>query len=268
MINGHRVIDAHCHIYPEKIVDRAVANTDRFYGTVSARRGTTSELIEFGDKDGIDKFIVCSVATTAHQVGRINEFIAEEVTNHPGRFFGLGTMYPFSETIKEDFKHLLGLGLKGIKLHPDIQQFAVDDENCLPIYELAQEAGVPVLFHSGDCRYDYSNPNRLKKVLDAFPEMTVRGAHFGGWSIWNTAVDEYKDYPNFYVDTSSSFYSITPNEGRKIIEKYGIDKVMFGTDYPMWRAEDELSAVLKMGLTDSDYEKLFYKNAERVYGIK
>ncbi len=267
MINGHKVIDAHCHIYPEKIAEKAVANTDMFYGTVSQGLGTGAELIARGDAAGIDRFIVCSVATTAHQVQRINEFIAEEVAKYPSRFVGLGTMYPFTDTLKEDFDHLVSLGLHGVKLHPDIQRFAVDDPKCMPIYAYCENAGIPVLFHSGDCRYDFSNPNRLKKVLDSFPKMTVIGAHFGGWSIWSTAVDEYRDYPNFYVDCSSSFYYITPREGREIVKKYGIDKVMFGTDYPMWRAEDELKAVLGMKLTEDEYEKLFSLNAEKVYGI-
>ena len=44
--NGYKVIDAHCHIYPDKIVDKAVPATDRFYDVKSACRGTVSDLIQ------------------------------------------------------------------------------------------------------------------------------------------------------------------------------------------------------------------------------
>ena len=85
MRNGFSVTDAHCHIYPEKIVDRAVAGTDSFYGTTAACRGTVAELIERGGNAGVDHFVVQSVATTPKQVQSINEFIAASVAESGGR---------------------------------------------------------------------------------------------------------------------------------------------------------------------------------------
>ena len=79
MRNGFRIVDAHCHIYPEKIVERAVAGTDTFYGTTAACRGTVADLMERGIAVGMDHFVVQSVATTPKQVRSINEFIASEV---------------------------------------------------------------------------------------------------------------------------------------------------------------------------------------------
>ena len=80
MINNIFTIDAHCHIYPEKIASRAVVGTDTFYGEKSLCKGTAEDLILEGQKAGIDHFIVQSVATSPHQVKSINEFIAEEVS--------------------------------------------------------------------------------------------------------------------------------------------------------------------------------------------
>ena len=60
--------------------------------------------------------------------------------------------------------NLLSLGLLVVKLHPDIQAFKIDDYRCLKIYELCEEKGLPILMHTGDNRYDYSNPNRNKQV--------------------------------------------------------------------------------------------------------
>ena len=125
--------------------------------------------------------IVQSVATTPKQVQSINEFIADTVAHANGRLTGLGTLHPNSENLREDVEHLIALGLKGVKLHPDIQNFKVDDYRCLKIYELCEEFGLPILMHTGDKRYDNSNPNRLLPILEIYDHLTIIGAHFGGW---------------------------------------------------------------------------------------
>ena len=58
MVNGIKVIDAHCHIYPEKIAERAVGGTDNFYKCKSFCKGTTDDLLIQGEAAGIDHFIV------------------------------------------------------------------------------------------------------------------------------------------------------------------------------------------------------------------
>ena len=117
------IIDAHCHIYPDKIADKAAHSTGRFYSL------------------------------------------------------------PDSENLRAAVEELVSLGLGGVKLHPDIQQFKLDDYRCLKIYELCEEFNLPVLLHTGDSRYDYSNPNRLIPILNIYDKMVVVGAHFGGWSM-------------------------------------------------------------------------------------
>ena len=266
--NKYYVIDAHCHIYPEKIAARAVAGTDGFYGEHSFGDGTVSGLLKVGDKVGIDHYIVQSVATTPHQVRSINDFIAESVENGNGRFTGLGTLHPDTEDLDGDIKHLMELGLKGVKLHPDIQRFKIDDYRCLKIYEKCEEKGLPILMHTGDRRYDFSNPNRLLPVMEIYTGLTVIGAHLGGWSVWEEAAEKLSGLPNLYVDCSSSLYSISSEEAKKIIYSYGVDKVLFGTDYPMWNPATELERFFNIGLTEEENEKILSKNAEKLFGIK
>lgn len=268
MINNIYTIDAHCHIYPEKIAARAVAGTDNFYGENSVGTGTVSNLISLGKEAGVDHFIVQSVATTPHQVKSINEFIHREVEASGGLMTGLGTLHPDSEDIKGDVKHLMELGLKGVKLHPDIQAFKIDDHRCLKIYELCEENGLPVLMHTGDNRYDYSNPNRLLPVLEIYKGLTVIGAHLGGWSIWKDAVKAYKNCPNFYVDCSSSFNYLKPEEAKNIIREYGADKVLFGTDYPMWSPKSEIEYFLSLSLDENEICSILNMNAKKLFGLE
>ena len=157
----YQIIDAHCHIYPDAIARKAAASTGNFYdGLPATCDGTLGALLQEGRQAGIDHFVVQSVATKPEQVHSINEFIAKEVAAFPQKLTGLGTLHPDSKDMAGDIAHALELGLKGIKLHPDIQHFPLDDPRCRIIYESCQ-GKIPILLHTGDKRFDFSNPNRL-----------------------------------------------------------------------------------------------------------
>lgn len=267
MKNGYFVIDSHCHIYPEKIAAKAVAGTDKFYDTTAACLGTPVDLLEVNEKAGVDHSIVQSVATTPKQVQSINGFIADTVKKASGKLTGLGTLHPNSDHLREDVEHLIALGLKGVKLHPDIQNFKVDDYRCLKIYELCEEFSLPILMHTGDKRYDNSNPNRLIPILEIYDHLTIVGAHFGGWSIWEEASHVLCDIPNLYVDCSSSMPWISDEKTVEIIRRYGAGRVLFGTDYPMWSPVKELDRFMTLPLTDEEKRMILSENVHKVYEL-
>lgn len=260
----YNIIDAHCHIYPDRIAEKAAAATGKFYGTPPEMDGKVKTLLEVGNKAGISHFIVQSVATTPHQVSSINRFIAESVKNSNGTMTGFGTMHPESNDMERDMAELLELGLLGIKLHPDIQNFKIDDYRMLKIYELCEKNHLPVLMHTGDNRYDNSNPNRLVPILETYTDITIIGGHFGGYSVWDDAIDKLTNYKNFYVDTSSSLFMISPEMAKELIYAYGVDKVLFGTDYPLWNPKHELDRFMEINLPDEDRQKIFYDNAAKL----
>lgn len=268
MVKGHYVIDSHCHVYPDKIAERAVAGTGNFYNVKFACDGRESTLRRVAAEAGIDHCVIQSVATSPHQVKSINEFIARTVEEGGGVFTGLGTLHPDSEDMKGDVLHLMDLGLRGVKLHPDIQAFKIDDYRCLRIYELCEEYGLPILMHTGDKRYDYSNPNRLKPILEIYTGLKVIGAHLGGWSIYEQASEELKGIPNLWFDCSSTFYWLDKNKAKEIIYKLGTDRVLFGTDYPMWEPKRELDTFLSLGFSPEDEERILSLNAKALFGIK
>ena len=75
---------------------------------------------------------------------------------------------------------MLELGLRGIKIHPDFQKLAIDDERGIETYKAIARRDLPVLFHMGDDRYDFSSPERLTNLLRRVPELRAVAAHFGG----------------------------------------------------------------------------------------
>lgn len=267
MRNGYTIIDSHCHIYPEKIAAKAVAGTDTFYDTVAKCDGTAASLLKINAEVGIDHALVQSVATTPKQVQSINRFIAETVADADGKLTGLGTLHPDSADQRADVQHLVDLGLKGVKLHPDIQQFKIDDYRCLRIYELCEAFNLPILMHTGDKRYDYSNTNRLIPILETYTNLTVIGAHMGGWSLWEEASLALAGRLNLYVDCSSTMYWLSLDKTREIIRRYGADRVLFGTDYPMWHPEDELEMFFRLGLTDDEMRLILSENVKKLYDL-
>ena len=264
----YKIIDAHCHIYPDKIAEKAAAATCDFYeGLGSTLNGTVSTLSKEAKIAGIKHCVVQSVATTPKQVSSINHFIAKSVAESNGEFTGLGTLHPDSEDIEADVEEIISLGLRGVKLHPDIQQFKIDDYRMLKIYELC-EGKLPLLIHTGDHRYDLSNPNRMMPILEIYKNLTVIGAHFGGWSVWEEATEKLCKYKNFYVDCSSSLYAMTPQKAKELIMAYGTNRVLFGTDYPMWEPKAEIERFMQIDLTDKEREDILYNNAAKMFDIQ
>lgn len=261
-----KIIDFHTHIYPDKIAERATVAIGNFYNLQMERVGSLQTLLENSEKAGIDRCVVHSVATSPKQVETINDFIKAEVDAHPDRLSGFGTLHQDYEDKIGEAQRIMDMGLKGIKLHPDTQMFNVDDERMLPLYDYIQ-GKLPVLLHCGDYRYDFSHPRRVARICRMFPKLTVIGAHFGGWSVWEEAYEYLKD-TNCMLDTSSSSALTGPELFEKLIHAYGADRLLFGTDFPMWDSVEELKRFMNVRLTNEEREKILFRNAENLLNLK
>ncbi|MDE6133306.1 MAG: amidohydrolase, partial [Oscillospiraceae bacterium] len=66
---------------------------------------------------------------------------------------------------------------------------------------------------------------------------------------------------------SSSLYAISPQRARELIDTFGVENVLFGTDYPMWEPKPELEMIDKINLTQNEREMIFHENAERLLNL-
>ncbi len=268
----YRVFDAHAHIYPPAIAAKAVAAIGDFYSLTMNEDGTVDGLLSAWAECGelcAEKCLVHSTATTTHQVTKINDYISNTVKTHGDRLIGFGTLHPglSEEDTEKEVQRMLDEGLKGIKLHPDFQKFYVDAPEAQKLYRAA-EGKLPILFHAGDNRYDFSAPERIAKTAKAYPNLTVIAAHFGGYRHWDKVVDIYRGLDNVYYDTCSSLFALDKQEARGIINALGYEKFLFGTDYPMWRPVDELARFFALDLLDNQNEAIFSDNAYRLLNIR
>ncbi len=265
-INTYEICDAHGHIFPEKIAGKAVSAIGKFYGIeMEAEGGVAKAILESGSKIGVTNYLVCSTATTTHQVESINQFIVEKCKKHK-EFVGFGTLHPDYEDIEGQVNYCIENGLKGIKLHPDFQQFDIDDKKAFKIYE-ATEGKLPILFHTGDNRYDFSSPVRLKNITENFPRQIMFAAHFGGYRRWDDALECLAGLENVYYDTSSSLPFISQEFAKELISAFGTDRLFFGSDFPMWNHTDELERFMNLGLSPEVNRKLLSDNFKQFFNI-
>lgn len=258
------IIDFHTHVFPDAIAQRASGNIAKFYDMPTAYDGTLSTLLKIGGQSGLGGYVVHSVATRPSQVAAINDFIAG-ICRENSNVWGFAALHPDQRDMADEIDRALGMGLKGVKIHSDMQRVALDDPRLMKLYGLI-EGRVPILLHAGDRRFDYSNPDRLVRVLDAFPRLAVVGAHFGGWSVWQKAAQALSGR-DLYVDCSSSMYALTPEEIRALVRGYGAHRVLFGSDYPMWNPGREIERLRAAGLEKAEMELILHENARRLLGV-
>ncbi|MBQ8797045.1 MAG: amidohydrolase family protein [Oscillospiraceae bacterium] len=257
-----KLIDIHTHIYPDDIAQKATDSVQQFYGIGSASmNGTVKMLLEQGGKAGIDQFVILPVAIRADRVQGINDYIQQQAKLHDC-FIPFGTVHAAMDGLMDEVERLLSLGVKGIKMHPDSQRFSIDDERLFPMYE-AVRGRIPVLLHMGDHRYNYSHPIKLRKVLDLFPGLDTIAAHFGGYSMYDTALELLKD-TDCVMDVSSSLMFMEDGKAEHYINQYGAERLAFGTDYPMWDPVVETKRFYDLKLTENQFEQIAHKTAARI----
>ena len=254
----YEIIDAHAHIFPDKIAENATVNIGRFYDLPMDSCGMSSRLAESGSKVGVSGYLVCSTATKPHQIGSINEFIAEECRKYP-EFIGFGTTHPDSADIAADIEQIRSLGLHGVKLHPDFQLFDADSPKAYKIYEII-EGELPLLIHCGDNRYDYSAPFRMANIHRDFPKLKMICAHLGGYQRWDEAAECLPGLENLRFDICSSMAFLSRERAADLIRKYGVENCFFGTDFPMWSHEEELDRFLSLGFTREENQMILADN--------
>ena len=261
----YRAADAHAHIYPGKIAEKATASVGDFYHIPMQNVGLPHVLAQRGGEAGIDRFLVCSVATKVEQVRSINQFIQDKCQKYP-QFIGLGAWHQDITDISGEMDDIQARGLRGIKLHPDFQEFMIDDPKMLDVYKEAHRRGLPILFHTGDSRTEFSSPHRLMNVIDKLPDFTCIAAHLGGYSEWEEARRELSG-TNVYIDTSSSLFKISPEEAKENIAHFGVDHTMFGTDFPMWDPKEELERFFALGFSQEENQAMLYDNFARLFQL-
>lgn len=261
-----KFFDAHIHVYPDAIAERAVNSLGAFYEFIPEGTGTRADFFESSKRGGCCGFIALGVATNAAQTASVNNFLAQtvEIARKDGfDAYGFMGMHQEVEDIESEAKRAVKLGLCGAKIHPDIQGIDPLDRRLFPLYEFLQKNNLPLCFHVGDVRprINYAEPEKIAEVARRYPSLRICAAHFGGYGIFERS-EILVGLPNVRVDCSSALWLLDPENIVSLIRRFGSDRVMFGTDYPVKRCDGEIARFERLVLTDDEKERVLLRTAK------
>jgi len=260
-------IDFHTHIYPDPVALKTVAAIRQRAGVEAYTDGTLEGLKKSMAAAGIDLSVVAAVATRPEQVASIQRWLA--AIRRPG-IETLATMHPADPLNAGQMKLLKRDGFRGFKLHPDYQDFFVDEPRMYPLYEAAAAEGLFILFHAGMDRGlphpVHATPKRLAAVHKAIPELCMVVAHLGGEEAYEETVVHLLGR-NLYMDTSFVLRKMPRAFRERILREHPSDRLLFASDSPWTDQGEELQFLLQLPfLTESDKEKICFSNAARLLG--
>lgn len=259
------MIDFHLHMFPDHLAPQALASLSRNSGGLApCFDGTANGLQALMRQEGIDLGVVLTIVTKPGQERSVNRFAIEH--NH-GNLIVFGSIHPGSHHINQQLAALKAAGIRGIKLHPEYQQFAVDDPAMLPIYQKIAELGFITVLHAGaDLAYDLPHlcrPQALAKVLPWFQGAPVVAAHFGGYMLWEEVARELIGKP-VYFDTSFCYGNLPAPMMTRLIRAHGVERILFGSDAPWSHPHQEIDLIRHLDLSETERQAILDTNARRL----
>jgi predicted TIM-barrel fold metal-dependent hydrolase len=275
------VIDFHTHLFPESICSgrecccESEPAFDMLYRSPKARLVSAPALLAAMDDNGIDQSVVFGFPWQDPERFRMhNDCIMEAVQKHPGRLIGFGCFDPASSAAAQEAERCLDGGLAGIG-ELAFYRSGIEDESLerlAPVMDICRARGRPILIHTNEpVGHDYpgKTPNTLAQIyrmVERFPANTIVLAHWGGGLFFfNLLKKEVKDrLKNVYFDTAASPFLYHPAIYRVAIELAGVEKILFGSDYPLIEPQRYFKELDSLQLDRDQRARICGLNAERL----
>ncbi|MCL2847707.1 MAG: amidohydrolase family protein [Firmicutes bacterium] len=261
-----KIFDFHTHIFPDELAGGFLERLATGMNITPYSNATLDGTIEVTKKAGIEGFLTLHIATNANQQSKVNDFAI--ATHKVGKCMAFGSVHPSSSEAVSELKRIHSAGLKGIKMHPDYQQFNLTDKNLYPIYDACSQLGLMILFHAGH-QPAFMDVLRgtipeIKQISKDFPKLTFIGAHFGGLMLADEVAEELAGKAKVYLDTSASVGVVSIETATKIVQRHGAENILFGSDCPWGEPKAHVEFVDRLKITDRERELIYYGNAERL----
>ncbi|MCF8048355.1 MAG: amidohydrolase family protein, partial [Desulfarculaceae bacterium] len=251
------LIDVHTHAFLPQDLDvlgERLALLDADLPAASPHKwqvhggGSVEALLGAMERSGTDRFVILPVTGSKSRVGELNRWMAQVASEHP-QVIPFGTLHPQAEP-KRQLADLLELGLKGVKLHPFIQRFSLDQPEAAGLFAMLAGERLPVLVDTihtqGLMRakphleqvltffgFTGCQPHQIAALAHTHPELKIIAAHGGSLYGWEE-LGELLELSSVYFDISYLAGLLEPRRVVEIIRQKGPERVLYGTDCP-WR---------------------------------
>ncbi len=260
------ILDFHTHAFEDTLAAKAIPFLEEEGHCKAATDGRTSSLVASMDRAGIDRSVVCPIATKPSHFDGIRRWACEVRSLQP-RLEMLLSIHPEDPEALAHAEQAADEGFKGLKFHSYYQHFTLDDERLFPLYERIAKRGLFAVFHTGfDIAYPRDricDPVRVRRVIDTFPTLKFVATHLGGWCDWANSRKYLIGQP-VYIETSYCLHDMPAAEARAMILDHPADRILFGTDSPWADQSEELARWRAIGLPEDRLAAALGGNAARL----
>jgi hypothetical protein len=272
------IIDFHTHIFFREIRQDREAYFDSEPDFAALYRSSKSKLVGAGelihsmDDHGVDKAVVFGFPWRSPALfKKHNDYVISMVDKYPDRLIGFASFDLFSPQASQETERCLGHGFSGIGeiAFYDSGIDAAALEQLEPVLSICLQKEFPVLIHTNEPvghHYPGKTPNTLAQIyglIKRFPENKIVLAHWGGGIFFYAVMKkEVKDcLQNVYFDTAASPFVYDPAIYRFAIQTAGIDKILFGSDFPLLKPSRYFEELSIAGLTHDEKKSIQGANA-------
>ena len=274
-----RAIDLHVHLPLDEWLDNAIGPllpaTEAYFRAKVPRKTIEEVAKEYGDRDILGVVLDWDDHSVTGRGWMGNDWLAGLSGRFPGALMGFGSVDPHDDIALDEMARCAGLGLKGLKFHPTMQQFDPGEERFYPLWAKAEEVGLICLFHTGTCgigagtpgaggtKIRFSHPGFLDAVGADFPGLTLIAAHFGWpWFMECLAIALHKS--NVFIELSGWAPKYLPPEVVREIGNRLTAQTLFGSDYPFISLDRWFSEFDQLGLSPEAKQAILVGNASRL----
>lgn len=256
------IIDFHTHAFPDELSERVIKMLEDEGGVMAHHNGKISSLLSSMDNCGIDKSVICNIATTPSQFHSILSWCR---TIRSDRIIPFPSFHPYDPDFRDRIETIKREGFKGIKFHPYYQKFIIDEEKLLHVYEKICDENLILVMHTG---FDFAfpltriaDPEKISRILGMFPSLKLVSTHLGAWKLWEE-VEQYLLGKPVYMEISFSLDFLDEHDAvRNIFSNHPPEYILFGTDSPWTAQEGTLSLFRELKLGEEKENLMLRKNA-------
>lgn len=238
------IIDFHTHAFPDSVAEKAIPSLEKEGEIRAHTAGTIPSLLASMDRAGIDRSIICSIATRPEQFEAILDW-SRKIRSE--RLIPLPSVHPDDPHCVERVHAVHKEGFIGIKMHPYYQEFSLTEKRMAPLYEALCDTGLLLVVHCGyDIAYPrirYADPAGVLELHERFPTLRLISTHFGGWDLWDE-VEEILIGQNIYMEISFALQYLKEEQALRMLNNHPPEYLLFGSDSP-WADQKKCIAKLQ-----------------------